>query len=172
MKTVMTKNRRNTIEFANSARKYRADHAQAFELALYYITWIKGESITVLDSLTSYQWGFTLWAVRNRLPWGVVSECRGKAPSHRYRPECVSMPKNEKDPVILTVEGVRRVRWTLNHYHEHPAQPWAPDDTLYGRNGSGRKSVCEDCIDRDSCKISPVYTRKCENKRFLQNSDL
>lgn len=161
---------RRNPELARTMRLSGGMHSHAFEMAVYYITHVARQVLTPNDSLKPYHFKYVAWCVRRHLPWGMTGECVGFPRSHRYRQECILMPKKDDDPVILTPEGLKRIRWTLNYYREHPAPPWLPDDTLYGRTPSGRASLCERCANADDCWWAPVYGwhGHCKIERFKE----
>lgn len=162
-------NNRRSLEIANAVRRSGGMHCHAFEMTVYYITHVLGKPLYSGDSMIGYHFKYVSWCVRHHLPWGMTGECTGTPSKHRYRTECISMGKDGDQPVILTIRGLEKVKWTLDYYSKNPAKPWPLDDTLYGRAPSGRKSFCERCANADNCEWAPVYGwHGCKIGRFTE----
>lgn len=118
---------RSTIRLAEfMAREPR--HARALEMALYYITIVRHDRVTLMSSLGDWRPKYTMWCVRNHLPFGMVGKCCNRVLSHSVRRQYVLIPNDFTTPVILSPRGLAAVRWTLDYYKSNPVTEY-PEET-------------------------------------------
>ena len=117
----------STIRLAEfMAREPR--HARALEMTLYYITIVRHDRVTLMSSLGDWRPKYTMWCVRNHLPFGMVGKCCNRVLSHSVRRQYVLIPDDFTTPVVLSPRGLAAVRWTLDYYRLNPVTEY-PEET-------------------------------------------